>query len=63
MQEDGAYFVVASAFFFSIDSSTFTLSVEVIDPLFVGMDTPATLEPDAEGSLHLYAVFMVVSVL
>lgn len=57
VQADGSYEIVAGSTFFNSDEGAFTLRLEVIDPLFVDPDTPVTLEPDAEGSLHLYAIF------
>jgi hypothetical protein len=57
VQEDGSYTVTVGAFFFDADTGAFTLNVDVVDPTIVDMDGSVTLEPSAEGSMNLYAVF------
>ena len=56
-QADATYFAVAQASFFNIEEGAYTLLVDVVDPVVLERDTPTTIEPDAEGSMHLYATF------
>lgn len=56
-QADGTFNIAATASFFDLDSGMYTLTVDVVDPVVLDLDSPTVLTPAGEGSSHLYAVF------
>jgi hypothetical protein len=56
-QEDGTYDIVAKSFFADSDTGAFTLTIDVVDPAAMEQGNSVSLEPDADGSMAMYAVF------